>query len=321
MTWTWQPIGNGGDRTLTFDNFAIVDDTGAEIAEIEEETPMAVEWDAIADSDENPGVRIATVEYDNGQMADELIALRPGSSSRESIGYEFNDGIENEQTYTITMNGDAIGDLTVLPKTATIIDDFESGSLDSGWAIDTAAYTVQSTTVYSGSYALEGDSTSDYSTLASTSGLDSGNYPSPPVEIRCWVRVGDLTDHEPVIGFGTQTEDPQAPWNKAGYTLFLREASNGGLQFRIGDGTDGSTTTLANETDPTNPSNQWVELVAQWEDDGTLTGWYEDVDGNVISEQIQTTDTTYTSGGVLLGINQYNTAGFDYFDEFRYFNL
>ena len=120
MTWTWHPIGSGGGG-LTFENFAIVDDTGTEITEIEEGQAMAVEFDAINESADEAGAKVAKIEYDTGQMADELVVLRPDVTSRESLGYTFDDGLETEQTYTITANGDAIGDLTVLPMTVAAV--------------------------------------------------------------------------------------------------------------------------------------------------------------------------------------------------------
>ena len=143
MTWTWQPIGSGGGGSLSFENFAFVDDTGTEITEIEEQTPMAVEFDAINDSDDAAGAKVATIEYDNGQIVDTPIGRRPGVAARESIDYEFADGIESQQTYTITMNGSSIGDLTVLPLSDFIEtwDDYNTGDVLPGdWttAISTA---------------------------------------------------------------------------------------------------------------------------------------------------------------------------------------
>jgi hypothetical protein len=177
---------------------------------------------------------------------------------------------------------------------------FEDGAI-SDFGGDTGSFSVQSTQVYQGSFALEGSATSSRDLISDTDArVEQGHTYSTRV------RYSSGSDDWHVL-FGTTGEDTS-------FDSYGIGAYDGGI-FRISKIDDGRHTSdfATTSFDGSAYADEWLRLEWTWETDGTITATLYDSAGSQIA-QLSATDTTYTSGGI--GFRIYD--GTVYWDNHEY---
>jgi hypothetical protein len=169
-----------------------------------------------------------------------------------------------------------------------VIDDFEDGDIAeySGTKTD---YSVQTGTVFEGTYALEKTDTT-FESLTSTSGLP--RYPSQGDTFQVKCRTTDITDYASYMIFGYQDSD-----NFYRVTI-RRDDSASAVFFEIQKFSGGNFNELSEVsfTGTDLSSNAWHTIEVDWADDGTITATaYDSSDNQVVTTSA--TDTEYTGGG------------------------
>ena len=168
---------------------------------------------------------------------------------------------------------------------SSAVDGFEDGDI-SEYEGNTSAFSVQSSTVYDGTYALEGSS--GFDTIASTSGLS--NYPEAGDNLSIRFYYPDTNLRTNKIFFATQ--DASSP-NDNGYSVVIN-GDNSPATFGIqkdGSTLSSSTFTLSSYT------GEWLEVLVDWNTDGSIDATFKDSSGNTITT-VSATDSKYTSGGI-----------------------
>lgn len=165
--------------------------------------------------------------------------------------------------------------------TVTIVDDYESGSLDASYTGDTGNATVQTGTVFQGTYALAFPTDGNPYEMYSTSGLDA--YPSQGDTFRVAMYCGSGSA-KASFWFGTQ--------DATNTYIMQLNPQDGELQmFRT---ENGSATSIALvETAP--PQQTWLDVEIDWGTDITATVYDG---GSVVDSLTATSETTFTSGGI-----------------------
>lgn len=180
------------------------------------------------------------------------------------------------------------GDGTVIysASTVTTVDDFEDGDI-AEYSGDTGAMTVQTGTVYSGSYALQLDTDGTFKELVSATGLNA--YPQAGDIFEAYHRLGGVNDG-PVYNFGTQAEN-----RNDCYQVGMRGNDD---TFVIHEISGGNATSLGSTSVPfSNHANEWLNSVTEWGSDGTITITIYDSTNTEIGN-LTVTSTAYTSGGI-----------------------
>ena len=164
-----------------------------------------------------------------------------------------------------------------------IIDDFESGGI-SNYGGDTSEVSVQTSTVYEGTYALAND-TGSTASITSTSGLNA--YPSQ----------GDTFTWRTIIdsGFAGGLFAVQSEAGDSSLSGYLVHAGSDTINIQRND--SGTYTKLNETTGLTIPTSAWVQFEVTWLSDGSIDVVLYDDAGSEITT-LSATDTTYTSGGV-----------------------
>lgn len=170
------------------------------------------------------------------------------------------------------------------------IEDWESGSLPSAYVGDRGAFAVQSSTVNSGDFALKGDSGGSFAPPV-ISRDDEPVSPGSKLTLECRrqsTSTGIVFGGPSAGGFSTFS----------GYGVSIN--SSGGIEIIRFD--SGSLSGLK-EGSQGIPDGAWQDLVAEWESDGTITGYAVDSNGSQIGDPTSATDTTYRGGvvGVVVG--------------------
>lgn len=206
-----------------------------------------------------------------------------------------------------------LGDGSVIWVAEQIIDSMEDGEI-AEYGGDSASFSVQTGTVYDGTYGLKADSAGGGNVvISSTAGLDpSAPYTQQGDTFQCHTRTAA---EGPIWGllFGTQSETGVA--GISGYEAFLDDSGNENHAIRRWDNgtetilTESAITETASET-------EWHRVHVDWASDGTITfTYYDSADTQMF--QLAATDTTYTSGGV--GYRHNGATGEEaYFDHLKY---
>jgi hypothetical protein len=184
----------------------------------------------------------------------------------------------------------------------TVLDDFEDGDI-SEYGGDTGSFTVQTGTVYEGSYALEASSSSDFDTISDT-GIDRhyGEY--------TWYAYYPSQSDVRGLLFGSQNENGFENGN-AYYTISKYFS---GWNHDLKSFNSGSRSNSIGSTDESGsiPTGKWLEHKFKWYSNDTIV--YEVYDGSRIVKH-SGQDSTYGSGGIGW------MAGYDgtiYFDKLTY---
>lgn len=180
------------------------------------------------------------------------------------------------------------------------IDDFEDGDLSE--YSNTVDATVQSTTVYEGTYAVEFSGATDawHEIITSQSGLP--RYPQAGDTFQYRYRSEIIDSSTPakaaqgLFSFGVQGTPTGATPDDGYYVIVRPEESDIQLQKIVG----GSNTQLAVTTYST-PAVQWFIIEVDWGEGGSITATLKDENGNQIA-QISATDSTFTDGGISFNI-------------------
>jgi hypothetical protein len=173
-------------------------------------------------------------------------------------------------------------------STAAGIDDVEDADIDEYLGDTGGAQVVGSNTgeVIQGAYSIEltgdGSGVRIYS-LEGDSDPDLPNYPAQDdiFEARVFAESGAI----PAILWGVQDAS----------NLYGAEADSANNAFRFFK-LDGGTRTDLEAGFPTIPSGEWLTIEVEWRTDGQHTITLFDASDTQL-DQLQTTDTTYTSGG------------------------
>lgn len=184
-------------------------------------------------------------------------------------------------------------------STPTVIDDFESGSLDA-YTGDKTAFSADSTTpVFNGSFSLK--CATAESELISTSGLNAYLDGGQTMAVQAY---GELTSR-PVVA-------PQVAYFVQDINNFyLAEFVVGNDILRLYRKQGGGFTALASASVVVGDQTEY-QLRVTPATDGTHTIRLMDAGGDTELKSISTIDTTYTDGGI--GFRQGNTGkvAFDY---------
>jgi archaellum component FlaF (FlaF/FlaG flagellin family) len=188
---------------------------------------------------------------------------------------------------------------------------FESGRLADGWVGDRVNYTVQSTVVKSGGFALRCDNPSGEGAKTIHDYTGRTAYPQIGDTFEYYLYFTDADDISRTF-FATQGDEGGIPDN--GYQLQCR-ATNG--QFMIMQNEGGTENTLASTPfDFSNNLNEWLQVVCEWSVDGQFEVALYAEDGTELAT-LSANDTTYDGGGVGVFNNNAVTSATVYVDEFK----
>lgn len=170
----------------------------------------------------------------------------------------------------------------------TLFEGFEDGDI-AEYSGDTGAFTVQQSTVYDGTYALEASNGSGEHAITRTDWtVGQGD------SITSYYQAPDSTVNK--LLFGVQSATGVS--NVSGYAavVYQRGASEADNALMVQRYDNGSSTTLS-ETNQDVPADTWMELEVVWGTTGTITATLYQTDGTQIMST-SASDTTYTSGGI-----------------------
>jgi len=184
------------------------------------------------------------------------------------------------------------------------VEDWESGTLDTDvWSVLFPNFSVQSSIVDSGQYALKSEKSSSGRTgLASLSGLKS--YPQSGDTVSLSFYLTDGAD-EFRLGIGKQGEGEFDD----GYNIQVKSFS-----IRI---TEHPSDNFSNDvTSVDNNLNEWLTLTVEWGTDDQITASITNASGTEIGSVSHTIASDfYDSGGVGIYPRNNNTALTQYFDS------
>jgi len=180
----------------------------------------------------------------------------------------------------------------------TVVEDWEGSSPLSDWSGDIGSFTVQQSTVYEGSTAVE------CTEAAKSSITKDGLTVAPedtPVSGYFYNKSG--TDETGIL-FGAQSaagndslDCYEASVNSSEYVALFKKSSGGN-------------TTLVYES-VSNVTGGWTKLTVDWQSDGTISVTFTDKTGTTTT--ISATDTTYSSGRIGVVLNGTNYADYLYY--------
>lgn len=176
-----------------------------------------------------------------------------------------------------------------------IVDDFEDGDLSEYENTSTASVTTS--TVESGTYALELPSDSGMVNANPGGGLD--NFPQADDTWEFWFHPNSSTDS---CYFKFFRDDDALTW----YGILL-DVDDGDFEVR-----DDSFVSLAKDSSATYNTGEWNRVVVDWASSGDFTLTLYDNTGTQ-NAQITGTDTQYTSGGIAFDPSSMSSTW--YFDE------
>jgi len=177
---------------------------------------------------------------------------------------------------------------------SSVIEDWEGSSPLSNWSGD-SGFTVQQSTVYEGSTALE--STDNLEVSITKDGVTVAPDDTP-VSGYFW---NGSNDREIGMVFAAQSTDPNGDLSCYETTL------NYDGSFRLYRQTNGGEDTIASAF-ASNTTDGWTKLTVDWQSDGTISVTFTDTTGATTT--ISATDTDYSSGRI--GVVSQNTNYADY---------
>jgi len=174
---------------------------------------------------------------------------------------------------------------TTQPTQTQVVDGFEDGGL-SEYPTTSGNPTVQSNTVFNGTFALKLAVNGFFEEAVSTGGLP--NYPDQGQRYRFYQRTDTVSSGESFAGYGTQSVDDtyRAAWDQ--------DKSEIRIEKLVG----GQVTTLAS-TPFGGTAGTWYEFIVEWTAAADHTLEVQDTGGTTVAGPISATDTTYVDGGIL----------------------
>jgi len=245
----------------------------------------------------------AQIDYAEGQALDllaQLIGVRRKEARGASTRLQFQHDTPVSRDYSIPQGTGAQTDsaATVVFETDSatsleLFDDFEDNSL-SNYTGDTGIASVQSSTVYEGSYALE---------LSASTGTVIDTGPTAAYGSRLHCRVNLPAGTEAGFLFGASDTDNY-------YSAVLDEAG-GNIRLDVREG--GSTSTIGSVSQGL-PAGEFLHLRVDWKPDGEFTITVFDAAGSELaSADFSETEPTFESGG--FGFQSYDANASKYFDN------
>ncbi|MFB6244883.1 MAG: twin-arginine translocation signal domain-containing protein [Candidatus Nanohaloarchaea archaeon] len=202
---------------------------------------------------------------------------------------------------TINAQAAATGTTEEIPLT---LEDFEDGDASEySVLINKGSYSVQSSTVHSGNYALRMKPDNPDSIFIAATGGDYSLSQGQKFEFYWRGYVQDAA----FFGFGWQGESV-----KSGY---LVQGFNQNDVYELERWDSGSRTSLASGSVNWS-SGVWYRTVVDWANDGTITATTYDDNSNKL-DSITATDSNYTSGGIAFWVFSNNENNPRYFDDVR----
>jgi len=207
--------------------------------------------------------------WDTAKITDRLDVVKEAAKATVALSPGVDDSATSDET-----------------RSSGVIDDFEDNDI-SEYSGDTGEYTVQSTTVKVGSYALEipnisGDGGRH---IQSLSGLDK--YPQAGDTFEFWVRSEVGNSATP--GFALQNDAKNDC-----YDILFNDSTLGIRKF-----SGGSVSTLSSVSHTISAAT-WYRIVVEWGGGGVITATVYDSSGSEVSN-VSANDTTYTGGGIFCG--------------------
>lgn len=187
-------------------------------------------------------------------------------------------------------------------QTATgTVDDFEDNNI-SEYTQNGGTWNVQTGTVESGSYALQGEDGFGY--LHSGSGLD--RYPRAGDTFQFRVKFLNSANIDTLHSFGMTAD------RSDGYIISLLDKNN---EFRLGKRSGGTQTDLANDTTVSYTTGVWYRVKIEWGASGNITATLYDESDTVLAN-LTATDTEHDRDGITWEVNdQSGGVASVYFDN------
>lgn len=173
----------------------------------------------------------------------------------------------------------------------TVVDDFEDGDI-AEYALETGSFSVQTSTIYSGSNALEASFEDNFGRHIVSTDFSVSNG-----KTYRWNVQLPTTDVTGSAVFGVEDES-----SIDGYQI---EAQANESSFNLAEFEEGSRTLLSQDTDVTYSTGIWYEVEFDWGSSGGLTATLYDDGGSQVT-QISATDSTFSSGGI--GWHMFNST-------------
>ena len=204
----------------------------------------------------------------------------------------------------ITIDGQAVTEVTIDGQVVwtagpAYLENFEDASM-SEYSGATAGASIQSTTVYEGSYALECVPTSNWSSeIFSTTASDKQASAGQTIEFRVYLGSDGATN----FLFGVQSAGDVTSMDC--YVVYFYTT-----EFSLARYDNGSWTYLHQSGQFQNlPEGEWLHGVITWGTGGSISVALYNATGTQVGS-LSASDSTYTSGGI--GFNAYaNTVFFD----------
>jgi hypothetical protein len=271
-----------------------------DIPVIVDNTPPSVSFSNPSDGEVVTDTITVSGNSSDGESSVESMELQiDGSiianSSDNTLSYSLDTNNYSNENHTLYLEAaDRAGNksssnITIEIDNATV-EDFESGSISS-YGGDTGDFTVQTGTVYEGTYALEytGGATGNRKVIT-----DTNHTLSQGDSFECRVRLENMKDRSGLV-FGAEAEEGTNDFS--GYVVGAESAGSGHDQSIVRYD-NGSRNVLRNVTfSNTVPSGEFLHYIVDWATDGTITFELRDSSGNTI-DTITATDNNYTSGGI-----------------------
>lgn len=301
---TWRFDGNDGSlEPATFDtaDLETLDLTDLTTDNFASALELVVpRYDAVADAPDKEGMLIivpasgsdtagAYIHDGNGYtLLDESGGVSAGNLSGLTI-----DTVKDWAGYHLENVGH---DGVRVPSVRTLtVEDFEGGVLADHYEQDRSNFTVQSSVVHSGDYALKGEcQAGTYPGITSHSGL--GAYFQPGDTLTAHTYFTDPSDKHR-LRFG--------PFELRYYV------KNGAFILYDPDGAIDQTSNLT----PSNHLNEWIKSVFVWELDGTLTVTFYDSNDNELDSVSGVIDADKSASYVSFFLHNPDTASVAYYDD------
>jgi hypothetical protein len=212
-----------------------------------------------------------------------------------SFGYNFGD-LDGTDTFSPRLT---LGDLAA-DGGETTLESFEDQSI-ADYGGNTGDFSVQSSTVHDGSYALE---CSSGSFNTATTIADTGVTVEQGETLICAVNISGANYGGGMI-FGAQSE-------AASPDCYVLQIGDGG-GFALKKFSGGSTSTITSQGSVGLSTGVWYELEVNWQTDGTMDCTLYDSGGSTVAS-ISGSDTAYTSGGIgFYGVYANSATYFDHY--------
>lgn len=249
---------------------------------------------------------LQSTQIDNAEgEALDLLASLIGVDRREATGattrLQFQRNNRTTSNYTVpagsrvqTDETDPLYFETQKPVQLKFVEGFESGGLGE-YTGDTASFSAQGTTVYTGSYALEGAAASG-KIIDADETITRGSV----------MHVRQYLNADAVAGTLFAVQDVNNY-----YSVVLDEPAD---EVRLEKTSDGTTTTVGSAA-ATLPAAEWLDIKIDWENEGVTNVVVDNASGTEIENTtFDDGDDYLDTGGI--GFASYDTAATKYWDDY-----